>query len=189
MGRPQFPHEVVLFVGLLTSAGHLLSAEQVLEKKWGTIKKRSPVFPFDYSAYYEDELGPKIIRCFYVFERKLDPLMIRDIKLESNALEEEGSVSGLRQWNIDPGYIDLDKIVLATTKPATYRIYLGKGIYAQSTLYFKDKAFHPWPWTYRDYKEEIALSFFKEAREEFKKAKLEVKSQKQSSKLEARGSR
>lgn len=168
MGKIQAPHPVKLFAGLLTLASEISKVETVLEKKWGVICAKSESRPFDYSRYYEAEFGPNLVRVFYVFSRNLSPEEIREYKIETNAIELEHAKEGHRLWNIDPGYIDLDKIVLATTKPATYRIYLGEGIYAQSTLFFKDGFFHPWPWTYRDYKEEWALNFFKDARNHFK---------------------
>ena len=54
--------------------------------------------------------------------------------------------------NIDPGYLDSAKYILATTKDYIHRIYLDKGIFAEITLYFRDNAFWPGEWTYRDYK-------------------------------------
>jgi hypothetical protein len=156
MGAPQFPHDVKLFTGVLYRENDLVEIEHLLEKK------------FNYSKYYEDELGASPMRIFFSFENYFCPDEMRKFKLESNQMEAGRVQNKLRTFNIDPGYIDLDKIVLATTKPATYRIYLGEGIYAQSTLFFKDAAFHPWPWTYRDYTDKKALDFFTRVRNQFK---------------------
>lgn len=169
MGRAKIPSKVKLFAGLLYTAPELSKVETLLEELWGAVQFKSGEFPFTYSHYYDEELGPDIKRRFYVFQKCIDPEEIREVKIESNRVELENASNDLRKWNIDPGYIDLDKIVLATTKPATYRIYLGKGIYAQSTLFFKDKTYHPWSWTYRDYKEPRAIEFFNTVREQFKK--------------------
>lgn len=169
MGTLQTPHFVKLFAGLLTLESEIPKVEAALERKWGLIERRSEIHPFEYSSYYEEEFGSPLMRFFLVFSKTLSPEKIVLYKLESNAIESENAVNGKRRWNIDPGFIDLDKIVLATTKPATYRIYLGDGIHAQSTLFFKDRSFHPWPWTYRDYKEEWSLAFFKKARDQFKR--------------------
>jgi len=168
MGVPQFPHDVQLFTGVLCRENNLTEIEHLLENKWGKIQDRSEVFAFNYSKYYEHELGSSPIRIFLSFGRRFCPDEMRKFKLESNQIEISRVHNGLRTFNIDPGYIDLDKIVLATTKPATYRIYLGEGIYAQSTLFFKDAAFHPWPWTYRDYTDKKALDFFTRVRNQFK---------------------
>ncbi len=168
MGTLQTPHFVKLFAGLLTLESEIPNVEAVLERKWGTIEKKSEIHPFDYSSYYKDEFGSPLMRFFLVFAKTLSQEEIAFYKLESNMIEAENAIAGKRRWNIDPGFIDLDKIALATTKPATYRIYLGKGIHAQSTLFFKDGSFHPWPWTYRDYKEEWTLKFFQEVRNQFK---------------------
>lgn len=85
-------------------------------------------------------------------------------------MEGKSSVNGKRRVNIDPGFVALDKMALATTKDATYRIYLGNGIYVQSTLYFQQKTFHPWPWTYSDYKMDMSIEFFNKVRELYKSA-------------------
>jgi hypothetical protein len=47
--------------------------------------------------------------------------------------------------------VALDKLVLATTKDYSHRIYLGQGIYAEVTLKHRQGAFQPWDWTYPDY--------------------------------------
>jgi hypothetical protein len=47
--------------------------------------------------------------------------------------------------------VTLDKLVLATTKDYSHRIYLRDGIYAEVTLYFRKGRFHPFEWTYPDY--------------------------------------
>jgi hypothetical protein len=60
-------------------------------------------------------------------------------------------VAGRRRVDVDPGYLTRTKLVLATTKDYAHRVYLGRGIYAEVTLSYRQGAFHPWPWTYPDY--------------------------------------
>jgi hypothetical protein len=45
-------------------------------------------------------------------------------------------------------------LVLATGKNCAHRIYLDRGIYADLTLVFHQKAYRPLPWTYPDYGDE-----------------------------------
>lgn len=168
MGTPQFPHEVQLFSGILYKKDDLQTVENLVQKAWGPIQDRSEPFAFNYSKYYEDELGAEPMRILFSFGHYFMPDQMKNFKLQSNQIENSCARNGLRTFNIDPGYIDLDKIVLATTKPATYRIYLSDGIYAQSTLFFKDGAFHPWPWTYRDYTDKKTLDFFTRVRNRLK---------------------
>ncbi|MBI1883400.1 MAG: DUF4416 family protein [Chlamydiae bacterium] len=172
MGAPRFPEPVKLFAAVIVAPSRLKEVEGLLEQAWGPFEDQMEPFPFDFTKYYESELGANLIRSFYAFEKLISPEDIRELKWASNEMELKEASGQNRIWNIDPGYIDLDKIVLATTKPATYRIYLGRGIYAQSTLYFKDKVFHPWPWTYQDYKDERALEFFNRVRNRLKENKI-----------------
>ena len=74
-----------------------------------------------------------------------------------------------RTVNIDPGYLDLAKLVVASTKDASYRVYLKDGIYAQGMLYYMKNTFTPFEWTYVDYKDSLYISFFNEIRENFRK--------------------
>ena len=67
--------------------------------------------------------------------------------------------------NIDPGYLDLSKLILASTKDYKHRIYLTKGIYAEVTLFYQDKTFCPWEWTYPDYKTGEYIEIFNRIRQ------------------------
>ena len=70
-----------------------------------------------------------------------------------------------RVVNLDPGYIGLSKLVLATTKDHAHRIYIQRGIYAEVTLRYIKGAWSPWPWTYPDYAAETYHPFFMRVRE------------------------
>ena len=168
MGQIHYPRAVQLFCGLLSPVEFMDCVNERVEAVWGPVQGRSEAHPFHYSDYYADELGHELMRWFVVFQKRIDQSDIREIKLQSNKIELSGAVEGKRRYNVDPGFIDLDKVVLATTKPATYRIYLGDGIFAQSTLFFKDAHFHPWSWTYADYRDDWTILFFEKIRSEFK---------------------
>ena len=71
--------------------------------------------------------------------------------------------------NIDPGYVTLSKLVLATTKDYSHRIYIGKGIYGEVTLQYTKGTFTPFPHTYPDYQTRIAIEFFNQVRDFVKK--------------------
>ena len=72
-----------------------------------------------------------------------------------------------RRVNLDPGYIDAFKLVLASTKNAGQRIYLYSGIYAETTLQYFDGAFYGLPHTYPDYLWPQTLAFFTSLRAEY----------------------
>ncbi len=170
MGEIKIPQPVKLIFGLLAGdEGRLEQGRAALAERFGPVDLESEVIPFDFTSYYEKELGKDVLRQYISLKNLISPGELASIKLATNELEVELSGGGSRKVNLDPGYLDLSKMVLATTKDATYRVYLGDGIYAQSTLFFKDGSFRPWGWTYPDYRQEAAVTFFNRVREVYKK--------------------
>jgi len=158
-----------LFMGLLgSSEEHLDAAKAEVQTRYGPIDLASPVFPFTFTTYYNKEMGEGIVRQFVSLQVLFDPGRLRAIKKETMILEGRMSANGKRRANFDPGYLNLSTVVLATTKDASYRVYLGEGVYAQATLFFRERAFHPFDWTYPDYRQKETLSFFWEVRERLK---------------------
>ncbi|MDI7274368.1 MAG: DUF4416 family protein [Anaerolineae bacterium] len=169
MGTARQPEPVRLIVGLLARDRELLSeATRRLAELYGPIADVSDAVPFTHTAYYAAELGERPWRQFLSFERLIDPGQLAAIKAETNALEQEWARGGPRPVNLDPGYVSLSKLVLATTKNHWHRIYLGQGIYAEVTLPFRRGAFEPQEWTYPDYRTEAHLSFFARVRERYR---------------------
>jgi hypothetical protein len=128
---------------------------------------------FDFTAYYESEMGANLLRKFIAFERPVSPADLAEIKLWTNGVEASFSEAAAsrrppvrRPINLDPGYVTLSKLVLATTKDHAHRIYLDRGIYAEVTLRFLKGAFEPMPWTYPDYRTEAYRRFFEGVRAE-----------------------
>jgi hypothetical protein len=66
-------------------------------------------------------------------------------------MERARGTGGRREANIDPGYLLLERLVLATGKNFSHRIYVGRGIYADLTLIYQRGAYRALPWTYPDY--------------------------------------
>lgn len=168
---PEHSRRVKLVSGLLSADKALLTdSKKILQKYFGPIELESPIIPFDFTNFYNDELGTGILRQYISFIKLIRPEYISKIKRLTIRLERKFAINGKRKVNIDPGFVSLDKLVLATTKDAAYRIYIGKGIYAQSTLYFQQKTFHPWPWTYKDYSTNMSVEFFNKVRVFYKTA-------------------
>jgi len=141
-------------------------------REYGEIDFESKVLPFHYTNYYTKEMGENLKRKFVSFKRLISPEKIIQVKLFTNRLEEKflWPGSARRRINIDPGYLTLSKLVLATTKNFSHRIYLGHGIYAEVTLrYVKNKGFQPWEWTYPDYRSPEYLEIFNQLRDGYKK--------------------
>ena len=97
-------------------------------------------------------MGGGLKRRFLGFKKLVRLERIAKVKLETNDIERRLSINGKRTVNIDPGYVDMAKLVLLSTKDYSHRVHIGNGIFAEVTLHYKDKRFNFWPWTYPDYK-------------------------------------
>jgi len=166
MGTPKTPESALLFIGTLYSDPNIFQkTSKMLSDTFGEILFTSKPIPWDYSTYYEEELGKNILRQFIFFTSCIDPGKLADIKLKTNDIEHIFSSDGRRHINLDPGYVTLSKIVLASTKNYAHRIYLGKGIYAEVTLIYKGNTFMPHLYTYRDYQDKKYIDIFMKARD------------------------
>jgi hypothetical protein len=106
-------------------------------------------------------MGSDLQRGFVSFARLRSPAELAALKLRTQAIEEKfrSRESGGRRVNLDPGYVDTYKAVLASTKNAGQRVYLDRGIYAEATLLYYDGGFHGLPYTYADYLWPETLTF------------------------------
>ena len=165
MGKIRKYNRVKLVIGLIYSDEVVfLKAKEKLRRKFGKIDFESAALDFNYTDYYEPEMGTGLKRKFISF-RKLIPISgLYSIKLYTSRLESGFlSVSG-RKINIDPGYVDLAKLVLASTKDYAHRIYLRKGIFAEITLSYRGNSFSPNQWTYPDYRSQEYIGIFNQIR-------------------------
>jgi hypothetical protein len=169
MARIRPPLPVKLFVGVLTSVPDIIpQAEQRLVKLFGAIDSRSESFLFDSTHYYDATMGIPIYRCFLAFADLIDPSAVADAKVKTNTIESEFAnefSNPQRPINLDPGYLEESKIVLASTKNFYHRILISGGIYGEVTLHFEAGEWRLFPWTYPDYKTGRYLPFFSSLRE------------------------
>ena len=165
MGNIQATHPVKLIVGLISRNEALfLSVKEALRKRFGRTDFETKFLAFDHTDYYASESGVNLKRLFLSFKKLINPAQLPRIKVFTNKLETRFSKGGKRGINIDPGYVDLAKLVLASTKDFSHRIYLGCGIFAEITLQFRDKSFRPLGWTYPDYKSKDYIDIFNNLR-------------------------
>ncbi len=149
------------------------------ERHWGKRVLTSPCFLFEETDYYRPSMGAPLHKIFWAFSPQVDAAGLADWKLESNRWEVEYAATAghqeLRPLNIDPGYLTLGKLVLASTKDHAHRIYLQNGIYAEVTLYYKNRCWQTLDWTYPDYRRGDFQAFFSECRK-YLHAQLQQKS-------------
>ncbi|MDD5079255.1 MAG: DUF4416 family protein [Candidatus Omnitrophica bacterium] len=165
MGKIIKPQPVKLILALIFRDKLSYSKTlRILSKKFGRVDFESPVFNFNVTDHYEKEIGRDLFRRFISFNKLIPPEALSRIKILTNKIEKKLSCKKGRTVNIDPGYLDMAKLVLATTKDYMHRIYLGRGIYAEITLSYQGKSFRPWDWTYPDYRTDAYIRLFNHIR-------------------------
>jgi hypothetical protein len=172
MAQIRTPLPVKLFVGVLTTLPSLLpEIDARLSALFGPIDSCSEVFPFDQTHYYDKEMGHPLKRQFFSFAALIDPSEIAGIKVKTNNLESaiaSEHPGKQRPVNLDPGYLEQSKIVLASTKNFFHRILVSGGIYAEVTLHYQDGEWEDFPWTFPDYKSTGYRGFFASLREVYR---------------------
>jgi hypothetical protein len=151
--RPGKVEPVKLVVSVFSSEPDLVTAiMEELQKSFGKIDLLSEPIDFNWTDYYEDEFGKGLVRRVASFEDLIDPAELANIKHKTNALEDRYlDANGKRRVNIDPGYLTFERLVLASCKNFTHRIYLANGVYGDLTLVYRGGEFRPLEWTYPDY--------------------------------------
>ena len=152
MGCVQEFEKEKLVVGVLISRlEYLDSLREQLHSRWGEIDLETPPQPFEYTDYYNAEMGTPIFRLFFSFSELIRPEDLPAVKRETNEIETGFADIEGRKVNLDPGILSLSKFILATTKNNVHRIPMSGGIYGELTLQFKNRDFHPLEWTYPDF--------------------------------------
>jgi hypothetical protein len=168
LSKPKEPLPAKLGIGLIYNEKTAArSVWPTIEKTWGTIDFLSEVRSFDYTDYYEEEMGQLLYRRWAFFRELIPQDRLADIKWQALEIEKQWAVNEKRRLNLDPGLITAERLVLATGKNFSHRIYLGKGIFADLTLIFVKGTYQPLAWTYPDYKDEWAIGMFNKIREKY----------------------
>lgn len=136
----------------------------MLEGVFGPMAWTGLVYPFEETNYYEREFGTGLQRTFCGFQALVSQDRLVEAKLKAIELEREWSILEKRRLNLDPGLLTPERLVLATRKNFTHRIYLGSGVFADLTLIFQAGSFRPLPWSYPDYAASESIAFWNEVR-------------------------
>lgn len=168
MGNITKPLPVKLIMGMISLNIELFDQlTQILIEKFGPVDLKSNIFNFDKTDYYQEEIGRNLKRQFISFYDLVAARDLVEIKLFTNTLEKKFSLSKdepSRLINLDPGYIDCTKLVLASTKDSPNRIYLRDMIYAEIVLFFSQGTFKFRPWTFPDYRTREYIETFNQIR-------------------------
>src|SRR5512147_882456 len=167
MGTPVEPKPAKYFIAFLVSdLALLVDVEAEIVAALGGIDARGTIALWQESKFYEAEMGASLWRGFWSSHSLRSPAELAAAKLQTQRIEDKfrDPASGGRRVNLDPGYLDTLKVVLASTKNANQRIYLNSGIYAEATLFYHHGAFHGLPYTYPDYLTPPTTEFLARAR-------------------------
>lgn len=164
------PAPVKLIIGILAADKDCLDAAvDHLLKEYGKSDFQSDVFDFYQTQYYKDQAGDNILRQFISFENLIDPGTLAAIKIRTNKIEQElaekMNTPLPRPVNLDPGIIEPSKLVLASTKNFSHRIYIGLSMYAELTLSFVKGKWESFPYTFPDFKQERYHPFLNKVRQ------------------------
>ena len=153
------PIPVKLILSMITSDNsYFKEVIKAAEDFWGKIDFLSEKLSFNHTDYYYEEMGGGLFRKVCSFEKLISPDRLPSIKLQCSEFETRFlDDHGKRKINIDPGYMALEKMVLATFKNFSHRIYLGEGVYGDLTLVYRDKGFRALDWTFPDYSSQEML--------------------------------
>jgi hypothetical protein len=154
MARPAEPEPVKLLVAVLwADAEALRAALQGMAEWWGPIDFEGTDHSFDMTDYYETEMGPTLFRRLVSFQPLVSPESLVEVKLACNRREEEQRGLAGRRVNLDSGYLDHNKIVLASAKGLGQKIYIARGIYADLVARYGKGRYQPFEWTFPDFKD------------------------------------
>lgn len=161
--------DAVFLVGILAAGrDELLLAGEALTELFGPASLGSAIWLFDNTGYYRDELGENPLRAFLAYPGLFDTERLSACKLATNALEQKlaAMIGGslVRPVNLDPGYVTLAKLVLASAKNYAHRIHVGSRIFAEVTLQFRQGRWQTLPWTFPDYASGRYDAFFSQLR-------------------------
>ncbi|MCP4622358.1 MAG: DUF4416 family protein [bacterium] len=168
MSIPHEPKPAKLVVGLIMKDKTLFEPLGVeLSAGFGSVDIVSSWLPFDYTSYYEPEMGTPLYRRLLTFKKLIAQEELAEIKLTTNRLEQTFLQNNNRRVNIDPGYLLYERFVLASGKNFCHRIYIGRSIYADLTLIYQRGRFEKLPWTYPDYADEPMQEFLTRVRNKY----------------------
>lgn len=185
MGEIKKPASVLLFLAIFASEESAFEwTKQKAESEFGPIELESEAFRFDeFTNYYAPSMGVVLPKRLWAFRNLIDPSELPRIKRATNGWEDEfKQIFDMKQTrqpdcgisrplNLDPGYVDLGKFILASTKDHAHRIYLSDGIFAETTLIYTQKQWKSLPWSYPDYQSKGYQAFLDRCRNYLKETR------------------
>ena len=178
MSIPQNPDPALAIMSIISSrwSDFWPGLFDELQPCFGPVEEVTEPFDFRETSYYDQELGTPLQRRMVSFRNLVDPSGLAGLKVFTNQLEHDHAFAdGRRLFNLDPGLLSLERLVLGTGKNYTHRIYLSQGIWADLTLVFQHKRWQVLPWTFPDYAGERMQALLSGFRETYRRKLQEWK--------------
>ena len=154
MATRRDPDPVKILVAVLwANEDALRFALDALGRLCGEIDFEGSDWTFDVTGYYDDEMGEGLQRRIVAFECLQDPQILPALKLRANEIEASLSDQRGRRVNLDVGYLDHHKVVLASLKEAGQKVYLSDGVYADLMFRSRRGRYEPFEWTFPDFRD------------------------------------
>ena len=163
------PKPVKLIMAMMAASPAAMDrARDTVEQAFGSLDLMSPMWDFTQTKYYRDEMGEQVQRQFVTVRDLIHPERLAAIKHQTNQMERDlAQKLGPdlpRPVNLDPGIVEPSKLVLATTKNFSHRIYIGQNMYAEVTLMFHKGQWQALPFTFPDYASGRYFDFLNQVR-------------------------
>ena len=166
---PLPPEPVKLIAAILwADEPTLFGSLERMVRVWGAMDHDGPDHPFDLTDYYEAEMGKDLWRRIVSFRKLIAPEGLVEAKLAASGIEDASRESGRRRFNVDVGYLEAQKVVLGSGKSGWQKIYLGNGVYADLALSYSKGKFHPFEWSFADFRSGRYEKDFLKIRERYK---------------------
>ena len=160
----------LIIAAMYPDEGVYEKTKDILVKKFGNIKKELPEYKFNFTDYYEKEMGKNLKKRFIVFSKPITQKQLVDIKIKTDRIEKQLSTprklqsnfrgfknrrflnAGKRTINLDPGYLTKKELVLASWKQKPFKYNAGKNVYYHKVLEFKNNKAMIFNHTFKDYR-------------------------------------
>jgi len=113
-----------IFAAIYSDSCWLEQAKEQLEKQNWKIQHQSLEFTFDQTDYYASEMGTRLKRRFLSVSGIYSLESSADWKSTMVEIENLFRHHGKRGINLDPGFLDLHRVVLLSGKEGPQKIYL-----------------------------------------------------------------
>jgi hypothetical protein len=172
MARKQNPAPGKLVLSFIySSLDGLADALRLVERRFGEAQFETIEIECECSESYHEEMGHKLTRRFFSFEKEYQRDYLPEIKNYCHKVEQKFADQvgdfGFRTVNIDPGILSLQNLVIGSHRDANHRIYLRDGVYGELTLVWSRGQFVRLPWTPPDFYHNEAIDFFERVYQTF----------------------